>query len=80
MIELIVVLIACGIAYRIAFPASKPPVFATQATARPEWRAAANVSEVVSLVAARRRLAAEEKLTPELKAAFDVIQAALEGK
>lgn len=80
MTELIVVLIACGIAYRIAFPANRAPVFATQVAAKPEWQATANVSEMGALVAVRKRLAAEEKLTPELKGAFDLIQAALEGK
>lgn len=80
MIELLLVGIACGIAYRIAFPRDTQPVFVTQSAPKPEWQATPNVSEVGALAAVRKRLACEEKLTPELKAAFDLILSALEGK
>lgn len=81
MIELLFILVACAIAYRIAFPASKVPAFVPQTVA-----ATAPVVPVTPpadtscIVSVRKKLAADEKLTPELKAAFDLIQAALEAK
>lgn len=85
MIELLFILVACAIAYRIAFPASKAPAFVplTQAAAPvvPAAPVAPSVpADTSCILATRKRLAADEKLTPELKAAFDAIQAALEVK
>ena len=83
MTELIVILVVCAIAYRIAFPAQKLPSFVSQAVPSrqapigPPVPAAPSTSTLQSL---RKRLAADEKLSPELKTAFDLIQAALEEK
>ena len=78
MNELLFVLVACAIAYRIAFPAQKPQFVSQPAASTPAAPAAQSVGS--GLVAVRKKLAADEKLTPELKAAFDLIQAALEAK
>lgn len=83
MIELIFILVACAIAYRIAFPASKTPAFVPQSVAvtNPVAPVAPSVpADTSCILATRKKLAADEKLTPELKAAFDLIQAALEAK
>lgn len=86
MIELILILVACAIAYRIAFPAQKAPAFVSQAAgpispipAKPD-PVVPFMDDKARLSVIRKQLAADEKLTPELKAAFDSIQAALEAK
>ena len=77
MTELLGIIVVCAIAYRIAFSTGKSPVFVSQSPAQPEKQATPDAPSIASV---RKRLAADEKLTPELKAAFDLIQAALEAK
>ena len=83
MTELLFVLVVCAIAYRIAFPAPKASGFVSQAVPQPQAPISPPVPAAPSantLQSLRKRLAADEKLTPELKSAFDIIQAALEEK
>lgn len=91
MIELIFVLLVCAVAYRIAFPAGKAPAFVSQAATAslayspadkkdPVPEQVTTTDDRTRLAAIRKQLAADEKLTPELKSAFDLIQAALEAK
>jgi len=62
---------------QFASTAASAPVPSRQEPIGPPLPAAPSTSTLQSL---RKRLAADEKLTPELKAAFDLIQAALEEK
>ena len=54
----------------LTLPVAVPPATAAQ----PSWASAHGASCLVSL---RKQLASDEKLTPELKAAFDAISAAV---
>jgi hypothetical protein len=81
--ELLVILVVCAIAYRIAFPTQKATAFVSQAASQPQAPISPPVPAAPAsntLQSLRKRLAADEKLTPELKSAFDLIQAALEEK
>ncbi len=93
MTETIVVCVGLYVAWKILSavnePGSKPQQFASTAAAAPAPPPAytahpglpvANVLAKPDLAFVRKKLAADEKLTPELKAAFDLIQAALEEK
>lgn len=82
MTELLFVLVVCAIAYRIAFPAQKTQFVSQSAPQAPAAipSAAPAVPAASCLVSVRKKLAADEKLTPELKSAFDLIQASLEEK
>ena len=93
MTETIVVCVGLYVAWRILKAVNepdKPQRFASVAAAAPAPPPAgyvsypglpvANVLAKPDLAFVRKKLAADEKLTPELKAAFDLIQAALEEK
>jgi len=88
MTETIVVCVGLYIAWRFLNAQEKPQGFVSQAAAAAAPVQAAPVIPFTPVASAvpgtlaviRKKLAADEKLTPELKAAFDLIQTALEEK